>query len=124
MKKEGFLVCLNCIDGRTHQKIFSFLEENYPQFYIDYITAPGLVGQVFNDEGTFKEAIISALNLSLKFHDPKLIVIAAHSDCAGNPVSDEEQVEMLRQAKESLRKTYNLEVKAIFLRNNSFVEEI
>ncbi|MCX7832038.1 MAG: hypothetical protein N2440_03965 [Actinobacteria bacterium] len=117
-EKKKFILCLNCIDGRTHEAIFDYLKRNYPERYIDYITAPGMVRHLSDEKEKFNGFLNEAIEISIKFHNPEAIVIAAHSDCAGNPVEDAKQKQMLKKAKEMISSKYNISVEAVFLENN------
>lgn len=123
-KRKNFILCLNCIDGRTHQAIFEHLRMSYPERYIDYITAPGMVRHLLDEKEKFYGFLNEAIEISIRFHDPEMIIIAAHSDCAGNPVEDEKQKHMLKKAKEVIASKYNISVKAIFLENNQIAVDI
>jgi carbonic anhydrase len=115
---------LNCIDGRTQEKLISWVKENYGVSYVDLITAPGLVGKLYNGDYDSVKFLMSSLSVSIEKHNPVVIIVAAHSDCAGNPVSNDEQKRQLLNVKKLLENELKREVVAVFLDLEKGVEVI
>lgn len=110
---KGFVTSINCMDGRAQKPVIEYLEKNFGARYVDMITEPGPNKLIA--EGT-DEALIENLKkkvgISVEKHLSDLIVIAAHYDCAGNPVSEEAQKEHLKKAIEVVS-SWNFPVKKI-----------
>lgn len=110
---KGFVTSINCMDGRAQKPVIEYLEKNFGARYVDMITEPGPNKLIA--EGT-DEALIENLKkkvgISVEKHLSDLIVIAAHHDCAGNPVSEEAQKEHLKKAIEVVS-SWNFPVKKI-----------
>lgn len=84
-------------------------------YYIDLITAPGLVGKLYNGGNDSINFVMNSLALSIEKHNPVVIILAAHSDCAGNPVSNDEQKKQLLNVKKLLENELKREVVSVFL---------
>jgi len=112
---ERFLTILACIDGRIHPLLQKFLNENYGGYYIDVITAPGIVGKLFSSDKLFAEPITKACEISVSAHQSEQIILVAHSDCAGNPVPDEVQVKQLQAVAENLQSRFGFRVVRLFI---------
>lgn len=94
-----FATALNCMDGRTQLPVSEAVREALGVSYVDTITEAGIVK--FLSDGTDSRETDSALakiRISIEKHGSKGIAVAAHHDCAGNPVSEETQREQLRRA--------------------------
>ncbi len=105
MSKGKFGTAINCIDGRTQLPVIKWLKENYQLEYIDMITEPGPEKVLFYGEET--KSLKSKVLISVKAHGSGIIAIAGHHDCAGNPVSKEEQLNQIRRAVQIIR-SWNL----------------
>ncbi len=105
--KETFATAINCMDGRVQEPATFFMREQTGTAYIDAITGPGMVKKVVNAAAGDKvelDRIRTALYVSLHKHKIEGVGVFAHQHCAGNPVSDEQQIKELRIAAETLRK--------------------
>lgn len=89
MKKFG--TAINCIDGRVQIPVIDFLKNNYGIDYVDIITAPGVNKLLAEENPKAIEQIKRAVEISIKNHNSKIIAIAGHFDCAGNPFDNETQ---------------------------------
>ncbi len=110
---EGkFGTVINCIDGRTQLPALNWIKENYSIDYVDAITEPG-PDKVVSEEKVEKiEQLKSKINISIEKHGSKLVVIAGHHDCAGNPISKEEHQNQIRKSI-SVIKSWNMSVEVI-----------
>ena len=90
------------------------------------ITEPGPNLIIADNKDTIKiDSILHRINISIDVHKSKRIVIVGHTDCAGNPNSDDKQIEQLLLSKNSLLKLYpQVEVFALWVNSNFEVEEI
>jgi hypothetical protein len=66
--------------------------------YIDMITEPGPDKIVATGQGQIIESIKAKAVISAKAHGSKIILIAGHDDCAGNPVSKELHLQQIKTA--------------------------
>ena len=110
-----FLTLLACIDGRIHPLLQKFIYEEYSDYCVDVITAPGIVGKLFSNDQLFGDCIIKACETSISAHKSEGIIVAAHSDCAGNPVPDEVQLNQLFFVAEKLQSRFGLKVVKLFI---------
>jgi len=102
-----FGTVLNCIDGRVQLQVNTAIREMFDIEYLDTITEAGVVKVVAeHKEAEEYNHILHLLKISREKHDSHLIGVAAHHDCAGNPVSEEEQKEQIRVAVEFLGAQY------------------
>jgi hypothetical protein len=104
MAHGSFATAVNCMDGRVQQPVSELLGKMYGVQYVDTITEPGPVRILA--EGTNKSAIDSIagrIDISVNKHGSRTIALAAHHDCAGNPVDKETQLKQLAVAVEFLK---------------------
>jgi hypothetical protein len=95
-----FGAVINCMDGRIQKVVADFLRSAFDLDWLDTITEPG-PERILADglEVHVIENIKRRLGISIEKHGSGLIAIAAHEECAGNPVDKEEHLKHLRQAK-------------------------
>jgi carbonic anhydrase len=84
------------MDGRVQTTVMVFAKARFGVDFVDMVTEAGAVANM--NEGVFRH-----VEISVQAHSSQGIVVAAHSECAGNPVSDEEQKEQCRAAAELLK---------------------
>lgn len=108
MFKGKFGTAINCMDGRVQLPVIKWLKENYHLDYIDMITEPG--PEKVLSHGEEIESLKSKVLLSVKVHGSNTLAIVGHHDCAGNPVSKEEQLNQIRRAVQVI---YSWNLKAI-----------
>ena len=103
LDESKFATAINCIDGRTQLPVINFVKETYQIDYVDMITSPGadLVMATRNPDKL--PSIKDSVKVSIEKHKSQLIVLVAHGDCAGNPVSADEHLGHLRRGMECLR---------------------
>lgn len=78
------------MDGRPQRKVAAYLSVAFRVRHLDTITTAGLVRHLaFDTEQT--PILLANLEISLTKHGSQRVAIVAHHDCAGNPVSDEQQ---------------------------------
>jgi carbonic anhydrase len=121
-----FCTALNCIDGRAQLPVILYLQNRFQVDYVDMITEPGmnrLLGR--NADPELVERLLEKVDISLQKHNSVGIAVAGHHDCAGNPVTAEEQQEDIRQALSVLRECYaHLEVIGLWLDDRFTVHEL
>jgi hypothetical protein len=112
MHKGKFGTAINCMDGRAQLPINNWLKQKYALDYIDTITEPGPDKMLTQGKPEQVESIKSRVLISVNAHGSETILIAAHDDCAGNPVSKEEHIKQVKDCVIILR-SWKLPVKTI-----------
>ena len=121
----SFYTAINCMDRRIQESITNYIKKKYNVLFVDMITGVGPVKILSNKKTENLESIISCIDISLKNHKSKGIAIVAHYDCAGNPVSDEEQKKLLKKSVTFLVNKYiNVSVCGLWVSKNGKVEKI
>jgi carbonic anhydrase len=94
-----FGTVINCMDGRVQLPVIEWMKQKYGVDYVDSITEPGpvrILGE--GKEVPAAESIRRRLDVSVGKHGSKVVALVAHHDCAGNPVSKEQQLKHLAAA--------------------------
>jgi len=103
---KKFATAINCMDGRVQDAVKNYIKENYHVDYVDMITEPG-PNKILCDNAGCDLAVIEDIKkrveISVHHHGSKLVAIAGHDKCAGNPATKEEQIEHLKKAAEAVR---------------------
>ena len=112
MSHGKFGTAINCMDGRVQLPVTNWMKSKYTLDFIDMITEPGPDKMLTQGSNAQVESIKSRVLISVNAHGSQTILIAAHHDCAGNPVSKEEHI---RQVKECVKilQSWKLPVKNI-----------
>ena len=110
MAEGKFATSVSCMDGRIQIPLNAWIKENYSVDYVDTITEPGDDKTIADD--SILESIKTKISISINAHKSELIVLSGHYDCAANPVSNEEHVEMIKKGVEIIS-SLNLGVKVI-----------
>jgi len=105
MAHDGtFGTVINCMDGRVQLPVIEWMKQNHHVNYVDSITEPGPVRILGEDkEAAALASIRRRLDISVAKHGSKVVAIVAHHDCAGNPVSKEQQLKQLVEAIRTVR---------------------
>ena len=98
MAKE-FATVINCIDGRAQNPVIEYMQKSFSVTYVDMITEPG-PNKILAEgkDANIIESLKKKVAISVEKHNSKIIALAAHYDCAGNPESEDVQKEHLRKA--------------------------
>ncbi len=99
MADEKFASAINCIDGRAQIPVINWIKKHYGVDHVDIITNAGpekLLAEGKDRAGI--DSIRMCLNVSITRHNSKLVVIAAHHNCAGNPAGKKIQLQQIRVA--------------------------
>ena len=121
----SFYTAINCMDGRIQESVTNYIKKKYNVLFVDMITGAGPVKILSNKKTENLEPIISCIDISLKKHKSKGIAIVAHYDCAGNPISDEEQKKLLKKSVIFLADKYiNISVCGLWVDKDRKVEEL
>lgn len=119
--QNGFVACLNCMDGRTQLSVISYVQQKSNMRYVDMITEAGIDGVCLNaknndEQKKVLEHVLNKLRISVEKHDAKEIFVVGHSDCAGNSVETKIHEEGLLAWKKYLDEHFpSLKKKGIFL---------
>ena len=100
---KKFACAINCMDGRVQDAVKNYMKKNYGADYVDMVTEPG-PNKILSDnqDKAIIENIKKRVEISVHHHGSKVVAIAGHSGCAGNPIKKEEQIKHLRKSKETV----------------------
>jgi carbonic anhydrase len=102
--QKTFACAINCMDGRVQDAVKEYMKENYSVNWVDQVTEPGPIKILSeNTNSVIIENIKKRVDVSVNHHGSKAVAIVGHYDCAGNPVSKEEQIEQLKKSEEVVR---------------------
>ena len=110
MSDGKFATSVSCIDGRIQIPLAKWIKENFSVDFVDSITEPGVDKKVSGKLDL--ESMKNKVSISINAHKSELIVVSGHYDCAGNPVSNEEHLEQIKQGVEVIN-SWNLGAKVI-----------
>ena len=102
-----FGTVINCMDGRVQLPVLEYLKKNYDLDFVDTANEAGPIKIL--TERTNPCRLLSLeerITFSVKARDSRIIAVAGHHDCLGNPAPREKQEEQIGQVLEYLRKTY------------------
>lgn len=106
---------LDCMDARVQHAVKEATQKESHVNLVDVITQAGMVKVLAeNKNKPLIENIKMELEISVQKHGTKCVSIAAHQDCVGNPVSKEEQIKHLRQAKKTVE-SFGLGIEIVLL---------
>jgi hypothetical protein len=108
-----FATAINCMDGRVQLPVINWLRENLSVDYVDMITEPGPDKILAEGSAATQDSIKARVLISVNKHGSDTILVAAHHDCAGNPVARAQHEEHIRQSIIRIH-SWNLPVKRIF----------
>ncbi len=123
MAEGKFATSISCMDGRIQIPVNTWIKKNYLVDFVDTITAPGVEKKI--SESSNVEQIKSMIEISIYKHKSSVIVISGHHDCAGNPVSKEEQVSQISKGIQNIKSwNYDAQVIGIWINENWEVEKV
>lgn len=101
---ETFFTLVGCMDGRVQEAVAAFGQQKFGARYPDTITEAGLVGKLSFTNPSLLEAIkFKVVDVSIGKHHAKGVIVHGHSECAGNPVDDEQQKNDIRRSVEIIK---------------------
>lgn len=103
-----FGTMLNCMDGRTQEPVINWIKDKYKLDVIDAPNPAGPTNMILNGSEEIKNHYKEEVLISVNGHNSRHVVIVAHQECAANPISDEEQIEQIKKACESVKKEWNI----------------
>ena len=98
----SFCIAFDCIDGRTKEPLIEWCKKNLGVVFVDMQTKPGM-DKLISDEQSMLELKVAA-GISADKHGSTTALVVGHAHCAGNPVSDQEHEENIRQSCEVVAK--------------------
>jgi len=108
MADETFFTVIGCMDGRCVDPIKEFGKKEFAAQYADTITEPGIVGILSSEPSAdFIANLKNKIEISLNKHKSKGIIIDGHAECAGDPVSDDEQKKQINGSVKFIRNLIN-----------------
>lgn len=121
-----FCTVISCMDGRIQNPVNEYLTKRFNAPNVDTITEAGPVGIIYSGSDKFTiEGILKRVQISVENHNSEKIAVAAHYDCAGNPVSDEEQISHLHKSITFIKSAFpNQEVIGLWVNKKWEVEEV
>ncbi len=123
MADGKFATSISCMDGRIQIPINNWIKENYSVDYVDTITEPGVEKKI--SASIDIERTKSKVDISINRHKSRVIVISGHHDCAGNPVSKEEQISQISKGIDIIKSwNFDAQVIGIWINENWQVEKI
>jgi len=93
-----FATAINCMDGRVQLPVINWLKDNLSVDYVDMITEPGPERILAEGNAAAQDSIKSRVLISVNKHGSDTILVAAHHDCAGNPVTRAQHETHIRQS--------------------------
>ena len=115
--RGAFAALLNCIDGRAQLPALEFVRNRFGVDHVDNVTEAGIVRYCsVSTGGAETVALQRSIDVSLNAHGSRQIAVAAHHDCAGNPVTDTFQRQQLLAAVTFLKARHpDLEVIGVWI---------
>ena len=98
---ETFFTSVGCMDGRVQDVVAAFGRQKFDAKYADTITEAGIVGLLSKeniDQNLLDALKFKIVDVSIRKHHSKGIIVHGHAECAGNPVEDEKQKDDIRKA--------------------------
>ncbi len=118
MATGKFVTAINCIDGRAHYPVKSWLQASFDAEFVDRITEPGVDKLLAGGAADVIEGIKQQVLISVNAHDSKTLAVVGHHDCAANPVSETQHRHDIRAAVATVQ-AWGLPVQVIGLWVNS-----
>lgn len=125
MADGTFVTAVNCMDGRVQRPVFDWLKEQYGVDYVDMVTEAGPNKVLLEGNPDQIQSVRSRIEVSLNAHGSKVIAIAGHHDCAGNPVPKDVKWEQTKESVQRLKSWYgDVEVIGLWVNENWEVEKV
>lgn len=115
--ENNFVTAINCMDGRVQKPVMDFAIAKFGADYVDIVTeaGPDNILSENKDIDTI-ESIKKRVLISVEKHESKVIIIAGHHDCAGNPVEKEMHYKHIRESVENIKKwNFDVEVCGVWV---------
>jgi len=121
-----FATVLTCMDGRVQRPVAEYLCGRFAVDCLDTITEAGIIAFLADRPGAPETlSALAKIRISTGHHGSTRMAVVAHADCAGNPVSDEEQIAQVGRAVTFLRQRFGkCEILALWLDDGWTVHEV
>lgn len=112
---EAFFTSVGCMDGRCQEAIKLFGQDYFGAEFPDTITEAGLVGILAKDkiDNPLLLNLKKKLEISIKIHHSRGVLVYGHAECAGNPVNDEQHKEDVLKTTKVIRSLVDLSIPVI-----------
>jgi len=84
------------MDGRIQHSVVDWARSQFGVDYVDMVTVPG-PDRVLAHDLLGRLRLATDVALSRRAHGSHQLVVASHTDCSGNSVSDDEHEQMVRE---------------------------
>lgn len=123
---DMFATAVNCMDGRVQEPVIKFLKSKFGVKYVDMVTEPGPDKIIGENVDKFKiNSIKQRLEISVNGHGSRIILIAGHADCAGNPVDKDTHIAQTLNSAASIKEWYpEVEVIPVWIGEDWKVEQL
>lgn len=121
-----FCTAISCMDGRIQLPVNEYLRVRFDAEFVDTITekGPNLILTLEQDQ-VMIESILDRTSISMHHHNSKGIAVVGHFDCAGNPSTNDKQIEHIKQSVLYLKeKTKDIEIIGLWVDEKWKVNEI
>lgn len=90
-ESEAFFTIIGCMDGRCQEAVSLFGQDHFGAMYPDAITEAGLVGSLAkeNVDQQLLSSLKKKIDISLKHHHSKGILVFGHQECAASDTVDD-----------------------------------
>lgn len=114
------------MDGRVQEPVIQFLKKKYKVDYVDMITEPGPDKILAEQSEPFKlNSIKQRIDISVNIHGSKVILMAGHDQCAGNPVEKDTHIAQTLNAAALIRQWFpEVEIVPVWIGDNWLVEPL
>jgi hypothetical protein len=114
------------MDGRVQTPVTKYLSTRFGADFVDVITEAGPVGVLAeNPDSVEAHSIFHRVEVSIDAHASVGLAIAAHHDCAGNPVPEDQQIQQLEKCRKILYGRFpDMEVVCMWLDSSWKIHEI
>jgi hypothetical protein len=113
------------MDGRTQEPLIRWAKERFNVDFVDMINEPGPDLVLLTEDKKFFDYTLKKIKISTEKHGSKRLVIVGHYDCAGNPVSKEEHLKLIKKSIDIAKKHLpEIEISGVYINDNWKVEEI
>ena len=87
MATGKFVTAINCIDGRAHYPVKSWLQASFDAEFVDRITEPGVDKLLADGAADVIEGIKQQVLISVNAHDSKTVAVVGHHDRPGRSIA-------------------------------------
>lgn len=133
MSQDMYATAIMCMDGAFTRPVQKNTKSRWGRRFIDVISQPGIVKVLAEKTNQPRlELIKEMLEISVVNHQSRAIVIAAHHNCLGNPVSKEKQLQQLPLAQKTVEKMleqlelghFNIDITLLWINHHHLPEEV